>query len=388
MPSIYLDNAATSWPKPAQMIRAMTEFSDQIGANPGRSGHSRSVAAARVVYECRERLATLFNLSEPDRVIFGLNATDGLNLALHGLLQPGDHVITSSMEHNAVMRPLTSLSAQGVGFTVLPCKTDGTFDVAALYPAIRKNTKLIVFTHASNVCGTLLPICEIGEIAQSSGLLFLVDAAQTAGAVPIDMQADHIDLLAFTGHKALCGPMGTGGLLIGDRVDTSMLRTIRQGGTGSRSDSVEQPEFLPDKYESGTMNAIGLSGLNASVGWLMEQGIPSVREKEKILCSQLIQCLNTIAGVELYGTGDAEQQTGTVAFNIRGIDPAQTGLELDEQFGIQCRVGLHCSPAAHQTLGTFPNGSIRFSLGAFNTNEDVCNALQAVRSIASRAAAG
>ncbi|HMN13139.1 MAG TPA: aminotransferase class V-fold PLP-dependent enzyme [Bellilinea sp.] len=379
---IYLDNAATSWPKPPQMLSAMQHFSADLGANPGRSGHSLSVDSARVIFECREQLAALFNATQPERVIFGLNATDGINLALYGQLQPGDHVITSSMEHNAVMRPLQSLVARGVQVTEIECYPDGTLDAAKILPALRGNTKMLIFTHASNVCGTLLPIRKIGEIAHNNGLLLMVDAAQTAGSIPIDMQADNIDLLAFTGHKGLYGPMGTGGLILGDRVDVSQMHSIRQGGTGSHSGSMTQPEFLPDKFESGTLNAIGIAGLNASIGWLMERGIQRIQSDEQMLTAMLLDGLSAISGVKIYGTRDPQKQTAVVALNIKSWDPADAGTHLEEDFGILCRIGLHCAPAAHRTLNSFPRGSIRFSLSRFSTPEEIEKTVAAVAALA------
>ena len=364
------------------MLSAMQHFSADLGANPGRSGHSLSVDSARVIFECREQLAALFNATQPERVIFGLNATDGINLALYGQLQPGDHVITSSMEHNAVMRPLQSLVARGVQVTEIECYPDGTLDAAKILPALRGNTKMLIFTHASNVCGTLLPIRKIGEIAHNNGLLLMVDAAQTAGSIPIDMQADNIDLLAFTGHKGLYGPMGTGGLILGDRVDVSQMHSIRQGGTGSHSESMTQPEFLPDKFESGTLNAIGIAGLNASIGWLMERGIQRIQSDEQMLTAMLLDGLSAISGVKIYGTRDPQKQTAVVALNIKSWDPADAGTHLEEDFGILCRIGLHCAPAAHRTLNSFPRGSIRFSLSRFSTPEEIEKTVAAVAALA------
>ncbi len=276
---------------------------NQVGANPGRSGHRLSVEAGRIVYQTREALAALFNVRDPLRIVFGANATEALNLALHGYLRPGDHVITSSMEHNSVMRPLRALArpsagegpaetpAQGVALTVAPCSPQGFLDPADLEAAIRPETALIVLNHASNVCGSLLPVREAGAIARRHGCLLLVDAAQTAGAYPLDVEADQIDLLAFTGHKALGGPMGTGGLVIGERVDVERLESLKQGGTGSRSERQEQPDFLPDKYESGTANAVGLAGLGAGVRWVLEQGVPAIRRHEVELTRRLIEGL-------------------------------------------------------------------------------------------------
>ena len=384
---IYLDNAATSWPKPTEVKEAMVAFLDRVGANPGRSGHRLSVEAGRIVYEAREALADLFHAPDPLRIAFGLNATDALNLALHGLLQPGDHVVTSSMEHNSVMRPLRALERQGVEVTVVPCSPEGLLDPRDVERALQPHTRMVVLTHASNVVGTLLPIREVGEIARRHGVLFAVDAAQTAGAVPIDMEADAVDILCFTGHKALLGPMGTGGLVLGERVDPSDLRPLRQGGTGSRSEFEEHPDFLPDLCEAGTPNAVGLAGLLAGVRWVQERGVEAIRAHEQALTTRLLEGLGEVPGVTVYGPRDAARQTGTLSFNVEGLEPSEVGLVLDEEYGVLCRVGLHCAPAAHRTLGTFPRGTVRFAVGCFTTLEEVDAAVEAVRAIARRARA-
>ncbi len=382
---IYFDNAATSWPKPPGVAEAMTHYLAAIGASPGRSGHRLAIEAARVVYGAREAVAELFQAPDPLRVVFGANVTEALNLALNGLLRPGDHVITASMEHNSVMRPLRALVRAGVALTVAPCSPQGELDPANIEAAIRPDTRLIALNHASNVVGTILPVAEVGQIARRHGLLFLVDAAQTAGAYPIDVQADAIDLLAFTGHKSLYGPMGTGGLVIGERVDAGRLAPLKRGGTGSRSEHEEQPAFLPDLCESGTPNAVGLAGLGASVRWLLAQGVENIRAHEVALTGRLLAGLATIPGVTVYGTRDPARQTATVSFNIAGLEPSEVGLRLDDEHEIACRVGLHCAPAAHRTLGTFPGGTVRFGLGAFNTAGEVAAALDAVAALAREA---
>ena len=380
---IYFDNAATSWPKPPVVSEAMTRFLSEVGANPGRSGHRLSVDAARVMYHARQAVANFFNAPDPMRVSFGHNITEALNLALRGLLKNGDHVITSSMEHNSVMRPLRWLESQGVALSVVPCSAQGFLDPGDLEKAIQPNTKLIVLNHASNVVGTLLPVAKAGRIARQHGLLLLVDTAQTAGAYPINMQQDNIDLLAFTGHKSLLGPTGTGGLILGERVADDAIAPLILGGTGSRSEEEMQPEFLPDRFESGTPNAVGLAGLSASLQWLYEKNINTIRQHEISLARQLINGLQTIPGVNLYGGGDAELQTATISFNIDHLQPSTVGMRLDEEYGILCRVGLHCAPAAHRTLDTFPDGTVRFGMGIFNTAEEVEQAVEAVARLAS-----
>ena len=384
--SIYLDNAATSWPKPPVVTEAMIHFLQEIGASPGRSGHRLSVEAARIVYAAREAVAELFGASDPLRVVFGHNVTEALNLALRGLLRPGDHVVTSSMEHNSMMRPLRALEQEGVEVTVVRCSPEGFLDPADLEAAVRPDTVMIALNHASNVVGTLLPIAEAGRVARRRhDALLLVDAAQTGGAYPVDVKADCIDLLAFTGHKSLYGPMGTGGLILGERVDLSRLEPLVRGGTGSRSEREEQPDFAPDMYESGTPNAVGLAGLNAGVRWVLERGVEAIRSHEEALTRQLLVGLEDIQGVTVYGGLDGARQTATVSFNLAGMEPSEVGLRLDEEHDIMCRVGLHCAPAAHRTMGTFPTGTVRFGLGAFNTEKHVDTALSAVEQLAREA---
>jgi cysteine desulfurase family protein len=379
---IYFDNAATSWPKPPVVAEAMVRFMNDVGANPGRSGHRLSVEAARVVYAAREAVAELFNAPDPLRVTFGHNVTEALNLALRGLLHAGDHVVTSSMEHNSVMRPLRALERSGVEVTVVACSPQGFLHPAGVEAAIRPNTLLLVLNHASNVVGTLLPVAEVGCIARRRGLLLLVDAAQTGGAYPLDVQASAVDLLAFTGHKSLYGPTGTGGLIVGERVDVARMEPLIRGGTGSHSEYEEQPGFLPDVYESGTPNVVGLAGLEAGVRWVLGRGVEAIRAHEEALTQRLIEGLQAIPGVTVYGGLDAQRQTATVSFNVAGMDPSEVGLRLDEEYGIMCRVGLHCAPIAHRTLGTFPAGTVRFGLGALNTPEEVATGLAAVSSLA------
>jgi cysteine desulfurase/selenocysteine lyase len=319
------------------------------------------------------------------RVVFGHNVTEALNLALRGLLRPGDHVVTSSMEHNSTMRPLRALQREGVQVTVVPCSPEGTLDPADVETALQPNTVMIALNHASNVVGTLLPVADVGRIARQNELLLLLDAAQTGGALPIDMQAEGIDLLGFTGHKSLYGPMGTGGLIIGDRVDVGRFTPLKQGGTGSRSEYEEQPDFLPDMCESGTPNAVGLAGLAAGASWVRERGVEKVRTHERELTRRLLDGLRAIRGVIVYGTGDAERQTATISFNLIGKEPSEVGLRLDEEHQIMCRVGLHCAPAAHKTIGSFPTGTVRFGLGAFSTAAEVDTALAAVEKLAREA---
>lgn len=380
---LYLDNAASSWPKPDETWQAMEHFMRNIGANPGRSGHRLSIEAGRILMDAREALAELFGINDSLRICFTRNATESLNLAIFGTLQAGDHCITSSMEHNSVMRPLRALEKKGVEITLTPCSSKGELDPQQIEKAIKANTKLVVTTHASNVTGTLMPIGAIGKITRKHGVLFCIDAAQTAGAYPIDLKKMDIDFLAFTGHKALYGPQGTGGLYIREGLEAD-LEALTRGGTGSRSEFQEQPDFMPDKYESGTPNTVGVAGLGAGARFILAQGVARIRAKEQALTRILIEGLGSIPGVCVYGCRDAERQVAIVSFTIRDLSPSEITMELDEEFGIMSRPGLHCAPAAHLTIDTFPQGTVRLSAGYFTTKEDIAVALGAVEKIAAR----
>lgn len=376
--TIYFDNAATSWPKPPAVRAALDEYFSDAGGNPGRAGHRMSIAAARLVEASREGLAELFNAEDPSHIVFTHNATHAINIALYGHLRPGDHVVTTSIEHNSVMRPLRHLETVGIELTIVPCNPNATLDVSRLNAALRPRTRLIVTTHGSNVTGTLLPIEAIAALARASNVRYLVDAAQTAGGVPINVQEIGVDLMAFSGHKGLLGPTGTGGLYIREGVTPLPLM---RGGTGSDSAHEVQPEFLPDIHESGTLNVAGIAGLGAGVRFLQEIGVDLVRAHEQKLAAQLMTGLERIPGIKTYGPQDASIQCGVVSFNVDGAAPSEVGLILDQQFGIMARTGLHCAPSAHQTLGTFPAGTVRFSFGWFNTPAEVEAAVEALRKI-------
>lgn len=381
---IYLDNAATSWPKPEAVYQAMDSLMRNTGASPGRSGHLMSLTAARIVHEAREALCEFFGIADPSHMVFTSNATESLNLAIKGLLRPGDHVVTSSMEHNSVMRPLRALEKAGVELAVVPCATDGSLEPGAVERAIRPNTSLVVLSHASNVVGTVLPVAAVGAIARRCGVPLLVDAAQSAGCYPINVDSMNIDLLAFSGHKGLFGPQGTGGLYIRPGLE-ARLEPLKHGGTGSYSEYEKQPEFLPDKYESGTPNTVGLAGLGAGVRFVMREGLANIRNKEEKLTGLLIQGLASIRGVVLYGNSDPGERVAIVSFNISGVPSSDVALRLEEDFRIMCRPGLHCSPVAHRTLGTFPQGTVRLSPGHFHSMLDMERTLEAVRQIARKA---
>ena len=319
---IYFDNAATSWPKPPVVTEAMVQCINESGANPGRAGHRMANESASIVYETREVISELFHSADPLRLAFTSNVTEALNFALVGLLNPGDHVITSSMEHNSMMRPLRLFESQGLEISVIQRSSEGFIDPEDITNAIKKNSVMIALNHVSNVTGTIQPIAEVGHIAREHDLLFLIDTAQSAGTLEIDMENEYIDLLGFTGHKSLYGPMGTGGLIIGDRVNIKKFKPIKTGGTGSKTAEETQPQFLPDMCESGTLNVVGLAGLKAGIGWIQEKGIETIRAHESALTERLLSGLQEIPGVTIYGPKDAAHQTATVSFIIENKSPS------------------------------------------------------------------
>jgi len=384
---IYLDNAATSWPKPESVYQAMDTFMRQGVGNPGRSAHKLSIASGRVINDTREKVAQLLGVDNPQRIVFTKNATEALNLVIKGILRPGDHVITSSMEHNSVMRPLRAMERKGIELTVVGCSAEGTLDPADIERSLRGNTRLILLTHASNIVGTILPVAEVADITRRHGVLLCVDAAQTAGALPVDVGAMNVDLLAFSGHKSLFGPQGTGGLFIGEGVESS-LEPLEEGGTGSRSEHEYQPDFLPDKYESGTSNTVGLAGLGAGVQEVLNIGISRVRRKEQKLTQLLIDGLASIPDVIVYGSKAAAKRVAVVSCNLRGVAPSDIALHLEEEHNIMCRAGLQCAPIAHKTIGNFPEGTVRLSPGYFTTEKQIRSTVDALERIAHEAEKG
>ena len=377
---IYLDNAATSWPKPEIVYKTMDAFLRTKGGNPGRGSNSMALAARETVEETRRLVARLINVSETNRVIFTLNCTDALNLGLKGFLKPGDHVVTDCIGHNSLVRPLRKLEWHGVKVTRLPPSPErGVVSPSDIEAAITRDTRLIVVTHASNVNGIIQPIEEYGAVARKHKIVFMVDAAQTAGKYPIDAAASNIDLLAFSGHKGLFGPPGTGVLFIGDRVE---LDTVREGGTGSFSEQEEQPEILPDKFESGTLNSAGIAGLGAGLKFIFDETLDKIIAHEKFLTDKLIAGLSDIPGVNLYLPKDLSQMVPVVSFNVKGYQPGEAGTILDQAFDIKVRAGLQCAPAAHKTFGTFPSGIVRISPGYLNLAEEIELTVKAVERIA------
>ncbi|WP_378952830.1 aminotransferase class V-fold PLP-dependent enzyme [Pelosinus sp. sgz500959] len=381
MEKIYLDNAATSWPKPEAVYRAVDYFNRNIGGNPGRGTTRFSLASTSMVLETRERLAQLFNISDPLRISFTLNITEALNVALKGSLLPGDHLIISSMEHNALARPAFSLNEHGLEITVIPCNSEGLFDIKAFVKAIKKNTKMVGLLHASNVTGTIQPIKEVGKICREHGLLFLVDSAQSAGVLPIDVFDQSIDILTFTGHKGLLGPQGTGGIYVRPSLT---VRPLKEGGTGSQSQDTKQPQCMPDCLESGTLNTPGIIGLGEGVRFVLEQGIDKIRSHEQSLVGILWDNLKKMTDIKIYGPENPKDRTAVLSFNIGEMDSAHLSFLLEREFGIVTRSGLHCTPLAHQTIHTLQQGTCRLSPGFFNTEKEMETVIRAIATIAKK----
>ena len=378
--AIYLDNAATSFPKPEQVYRAVEHALREIGVAPGRGGYERGIAAARLVFEAREALALLFAVADASRLIFTHSATEALNLAIQGFLRPGDHVVTTSMEHNSLARPLQLAVGRGVEVTRVAADGDGYVTGEAIAAALRPHTRLVAMTHCSNVTGAVQPVGEVGRLTRRAGIALLVDAAQSAGSIPIDVKEMGIDLLAAPGHKGLFGPQGTGILYVGEGIE---LQPLLVGGTGGQSSELEQPALLPERYESGTLNTPGIAGLKAGVEFIRETGLAAIARREQALLSQLVEGLRAIPGIRLYSGGSSGRPRGAVvSFTLAGKDPATVGFRLDREYDISVRVGLHCAPLAHKSIGTYPAGTIRVSPGYFNTAGELETLLRALRTMA------
>ncbi len=379
MRQIYLDNAATSFPKPAVVLEAMTDYLQHYGGSPGRSAHAFSIKAARELFNTREMLASFFNAPSSDRVIFSLNATHALNMAIHGIVRKGGHVIISGMEHNSVVRPLRFLEQTGyISLSVLSCNIEGAFDFIELERAFKANTQLVITQHASNVSGTVFPIREIGKRCRQHKVPYMVDAAQSAGSLKVDMKNDCIDLLAFTGHKHLMGPTGTGGLLINSTID---IEPFVRGGSGSSSELEEHPLFYPDRMEAGTPNIMGIIGLQAALRFIQEHDMVKMHAGQMKLSAALREAIGSHDRIHVIHQSSDTIGLPIVSFTIEGMQSSEIALLLDREFGIMTRAGLHCAPLAHKSLGSFPGGTLRMSLGYYTTAKEIELSIKAIQHI-------
>jgi len=379
---IYLDHGATSFPKPPEVVNAVTYFMEQVGCNVNRGSYDHAFAAGDVVYETRELIAELFNDSVPEQVIFTRNVTESLNLVIKGLLNPGDHVLVSSMEHNAVMRPLTGLHAQGITFSRIPCTKEGLLQTGLMEQLLNHRTRAVIMTHASNVSGSVMDMETVAEFCLKHKLDLVVDAAQTAGVIPIDVQVWTPSAVCFTGHKSLLGPQGIGGAWI-SRKTSKILRPLVEGGTGSFSEEEVQPDRLPDKFEAGTPNMPGLYGLHAALLWIKERGIESIHAHEMKLTGRFLEGVGNMSQLQVMGPQTTADRTAVVSVVCPHHDHGEVAHRLAKEFGIATRSGMHCAPHAHRTLGTHPAGTVRFSFGFSNTVQDVEIALNALHQITS-----
>ena len=377
---IYLDNASTTFPKAPTVATAMSDYITNRGININRGSYALAYDVEDIIYTTRQRLHPLFNGHDPAHVIFTQNVTMSLNMVIKGLLKAGDHVLVSSMEHNAVMRPLTQLLDKGITFDTIPCDSTGSIQMDSIEPLIRPNTVALIINHASNVCGTIQPLESISPICKAHNLQFIVDAAQTAGVIPIDVKACHIDALCFTGHKGLLGPQGIGGIILTKEMAQNLTPLIA-GGTGSFSHLETMPTHMPDAFESGTLNLPGIIGLNEGLAYIESQGMENIHNHELALTQAFLEGLQSIDGINIVGKQNIQDRTAVVSITIDGMDPANIAYELESTYHIMTRVGLHCAPRAHQTLRTYPEGTVRFSFGYANTHKDVESALSALNTI-------
>lgn len=375
---IYLDNSATSFPKPEGVYQAMDSYMRTNGASAGRGNYARAREAEEQIYKTRKAISLLLEAKKPSNIVFTCNVTESLNVILKGYLKEGDTVLTSDIEHNAMWRPLHSLQRErGIRIETFHCSPDGRVDLEEIEKNLRSNVALVAMVHGSNVTGAVLPIGQITRLAHKKEIPVLVDAAQTAGAYPVSIRETEVDFLAFTGHKGLLGPMGTGGFYIRDGI---CLETLKEGGTGTISKSVYQPASVPDRYEAGTMNMGGLVGLHAAAGFITETGIDRIRAHESGLIQKLQYGLSKMDRVEVYGPNAGQERLGLLSFNIKNTNPYEVASWLDEQCGIMVRAGLHCSPQAHRVLGTIETGAVRASVGYFNTAEEIEKLTEGIRS--------
>ena len=380
MKYIYLDNASTTFPKAPNVANAMSDYLTNYGININRGSYALAYDVEDIIYTTRQRLNTLFNGHDPSHVTFTQNVTMSLNMVIKGLLKAGDHILVSSMEHNAVMRPLTQQLDKGITFDIIPCDVTGSIQLESIETLIRPNTVAMIINHASNVCGTVQPIESIGAICKAHNLHFILDAAQTAGVIPIDVKACHINALCFTGHKGLLGPQGIGGIILTKEI-AQILTPLIAGGTGSFSHLETMPTHMPDAFEAGTLNLPGIIGLNKGLSYIESVGMKNIHNHELTLTKTFLEGLRSITGINIIGKQDIQDRTAVVSITIDGMDPASIAYELESTYHIMTRVGLHCAPRAHQTLGTYPEGTVRFSFGYANTLEEVDMALSALHTI-------
>lgn len=374
---IYLDNAATTLHKPEGVAEAMITALTSMG-NSGRGAHKATLDASRMIYGTREKLAELFHISDPMRIAFTCNATESLNIAIQGILQPGDHVITSVCEHNSVLRPVYRMAKRGVTYNMLPADKKGVIQYDQLTSLLKKETKAIVITHASNLTGNVTDLKKVSDFAKKNGLLLIVDASQTAGCIPIDVQELGIDVLCFTGHKGLMGPQGTGGIYVREGIKIAPLKV---GGSGVKSFDKEHPDTMPTALEAGTLNEPGIAGLGASVSWLLKQGVEQIHEKDLALSRRFLKGIAEIPDITIYGDMDSQMRTAIVSLNLGDVDSAEMSDWLWEDYGIAVRAGAHCAPLMHKALGTEQQGAVRFSFSCFNTEEEVDAAIQALKEL-------
>ncbi|MGI6427218.1 MAG: aminotransferase class V-fold PLP-dependent enzyme [Natronincolaceae bacterium] len=382
MKYVYLDNGATSYPKAPGVAKSMSDYILNVGTNIGRGAYDSSYEAENIVYETRELICELFNFDKPENVIFTKNVTESMNVLIKGLLRDGDHVVVSSMEHNAVMRPLNALGNK-IEYTRVQCNKSGELKIEDVENSIKPNTRAIIMTHASNVCGTILDLEKVGEICKRNNKFFIIDGAQTAGFSDIDFQRLNADAIGFTGHKSLLGPQGIGGFVVNDRTAGEM-NTLIEGGTGSLSDTERQPDYMPDKFEAGTLNIPGIYGLNASLKYLFSYGIKNIREKEIYLLDKFLEGLLNVKKIKLIGKTTSDDRTGVLSIDFIDDDNGLVAHELSREYGIMTRSGLHCAPSAHKTLGTFPEGTVRFSLGHSTTLEEIEYSISCINDIVSK----
>ena len=380
MKYIYLDNASTTFPKAPNVANAMSDYLTNYGININRGSYALAYDVEDIIYTTRQRLNTLFNGHDPSHITFTQNVTMSLNMVIKGLLKAGDHILVSSMEHNAVMRPLTQQLDKGITFDIIPCDVTGSIQLESIETLIRPNTVAMIINHASNVCGTVQPIESIGAICKAHNLHFILDAAQTAGVIPIDVKACHINALCFTGHKGLLGPQGIGGIILTKEI-AQILTPLIAGGTGSFSHLETMPTHMPDAFEAGTLNLPGIIGLNEGLSYIESVGMKNIHNHELTLTKTFLEGLRSITGINIIGKQDIQDRTAVVSITIDGMDPASIAYELESTYHIMTRVGLHCAPRAHQTLGTYPEGTVRFSFGYANTLEEVDMALSALHTI-------